>query len=429
MIFSSSLFAEEQYWDRCTWKGEIRFVYTKMGNYSGENTDNPLVTAHSEYNEQLDATLIIQVCVNGGRYATVIAQDVHYERDDNAFWQRDHKMCLREDGKTSYRAEPGDTWSASQTMSGTLADETKPQMIINLIVGADGSYTLMAGGSVYYSMTQKEVITDKDGCDKEEKSTTTHIFPDSDSSSSSIDNEGPHRSLSGSLPPMPLPMMVIAHGKVTDGVISGDTMLIDDQKDGRHGSKYGKDINQGEGDWSERMTASWNLKAMDSCEQVKEQLRESMSFLIAYNDATILNQGLDSKAYDDAIGSRAAKMYAASWGAGSSGSQSHYEVETDLGVNSNCEIVGEDAFRESQKQACIPDAITDVIIGHEKTHVAQCQDDRDKFIRGLKHDPHIRSKFEIEAYCLEIDILLRWLSENCPYDISEYEDMIKYICQ
>ena len=90
--------------------------------------------------------------------------------------------------------------------------------------------------------------------------------------------------------------------------------------------------------------------------------------------------------------------------------------------------MGEDAFRDAQQKECMPDIVVDAIITHEMTHVGQCNDSKAMFTRGF-HDPLIQSKFEIEAYCIEINMLLNWLEDNCENDLSEYKDMVNNICQ
>ena len=163
-------------------------------------------------------------------------------------------------------------------------------------------------------------------------------------------------------------------------------------------------------------------QAIDPCEAVTAQLLESMALLAAYNDVTLLNSGLDGKAYDAAIGKLAGEILGRTLTAQKGGKKQGggYHVSADLGVRaSDCKLVGKDRYEDVQKKACLPEIIFDAVIPHEIKHVKQCESDRALFIRGLKYDPVIQSRYEIEAYCTEIGMLFKWLDRNCEEDFSE----------
>jgi hypothetical protein len=380
------------------------------------------------YDEHFEAKVTIRGCINGGVYAWIESNDFHYSRTDKASGQKDHKLCLSDDRKTNWTARPGDSHEGEQTITGQLDMGAEPQIIMNLVVWPDSTYSLMAGGGYPYLITQHSVEATTEACSGETKKNITIITPSLEEGEGGISTEGGETVIRGTLPPISSPLMVIYRGKVEEDEIKGDTVMIDKKEDAGSHKKYGGGTDEGSGEWHETMFASWHFKAVQPCDQVMEQLRKSMAFLAAYNDVTLLNSGLDGDAYDEEIGKLAAKIYGQSGGSGQGQGQGQYEATTDLGVNKNCELVGEDAFRDAQQKACMPDIVVDAIITHEMIHVGQCNNSKALFTRGF-HDPLIQSKFEIEAYCTEINMLLNWLDDNCENDLSEHKDMVNSICQ
>jgi hypothetical protein len=428
MIMTAAVFADDDpYDDSRMWKGEVKITYSRIGHYEGSNTDNPQVTAQTMYDEQFEASVTIGACVNGGVYAWIESNDFHFSRTDQASWQRDHKACLSDDRKSSWIARPGDSFEAEEIVTGELDMSAEPQIMLSLVAWPDGSYTLTAGGGYPYLITQHSVEASTEACSGETEKTTSIITPGLEEDAGGTSAEGGETMLRGTLPPVPMPLIVAYRGIVEEDEIKGDTVFGQTEDAASH-KKYGKEINEGSGEWHETMTASWHFKAVEPCDQVMEQLRKSMAFLAAYNDVTLLNSGLDGDAYDEEIGKLAGKIYGQSGGSGQGQGQKEYEATTDLGVNKNCELVGENAFRDSEQKACMPDIVVDAIITHEMTHVGQCTNSKALFTRGF-HDPLIQSKYEIEAYCTEINMLLNWLDDNCENDLSEHKDMVNSICQ
>ena len=334
MITAAAIFADDDpYDDSRVWKGVVKITYSRIGHYEGSKTDNPQVTAQTMYDEHFEASVTIKGCVNGGVYAWVESNDFHFSRTDKATSERDHKLCLSDDRKTNWTARPGDSFEAEETITGELDMSAEPQIMFDLIVWPDGSYSLMAGGGYPYLLTQHSVEASTEACSGETEKTTSIIAPGLEEGEGGISTEGGNTVIRGTLPPIPIPLMIGYRGKVEGDEIKGDTVMIDKEESASSHKKYGGGTNEDGGEWHETMIASWHFKAVEPCDQVMEQLRKSMAFLAAYNDVTLLNSGLDGDAYDEAIGKLAGKIYGQSGGSGQGQGKKEYEATTDLGVN------------------------------------------------------------------------------------------------
>jgi hypothetical protein len=298
------------------------------------------------------------------------------------------------------------------------------------MVRPNGTYFLMATGGRPYLWSQTGVESETWPCSGNTKTINTFLSPDIKERSREVSSSGDTTIIQGPTHPMTLPLMVNYQGTYSGKVIEGETVIIDKKEPAVRHLLYGGG-KPGEGGWQETMTASWRFEVVDPCHAVTEQLRESMAFLAAYNDVTLLNSGLDGMAYDKSIDVLAGKIYsrtiAAQKGGGSSGGE--YRASTDLGVDTrDCKLVGKELYEDAQKKACFPEIIYDAVIAHEMRHVKQCKKNRALFVRGLKYDPVIQSEYEIEAYCTEIGMLFNWLDRNCEEDFSEHKNMVNSIC-
>ena len=96
---------------------------------------------------------------------------------------------------------------------------------------------------------------------------------------------------------------------------------------------------------------------------------------------------------------------------------------TDLAVNNECEIVGEEAFREKNK--CGPPIIIDAILEHEKVHVRQCK------AWGMLYKnktPQSEGGFEQEAYAKSASKLLSWMEMFCrDRNLEPYRKQLRYL--
>ena len=427
LLMSSIVFAGNDPYESRAWKGEITIRYSLNGHYERFRTNDPKTTGHAMYDEKKEGELIIGACVNGGVYQWIESNDFQYSRTDESSWKTDHRLC--EEGRDSWIARPGNSSSAKQISTGHLDTGSEPRVMTSLRVRPDGTYSLIAGGGNPYLFNQNTIESLTDACTGKTKTTKTILSPDISEGSAGISSVGDTKILQGKTYPLTLPLMVNHMGIYSGDEISGEKVIIDKTEDAVLHALYGAG-KYGQGKWHEVMTASWHFEVVDPCNVVTEQLHKSMAFLAAYNDVTLLNSGLDGKAYDAAIGDLAGEIYSRTM-AGQKGGKSggKYKAGSDLGVRiSDCKLVGKDRYEDAQKKACFPEIIYDAVIAHEMKHVGQCESDRGLFIRGRKYDPVIQSKYEIEAYCTEIGMYLKWLERNCEEDLSEQKNMVNSIC-
>jgi hypothetical protein len=430
LIASTIISGDDPSDEKRVWKGEVEINYSRIGHYEGSNTNNPRINAHTKYDEQLEAKVVIGGCVNGGVYKWLESNDFYYKRSDKANWRRDHELCEDRERRTSWMAKPGDSWEAEQAIGGELDMSSEAQVMLFLMVLPEGNYSLTAAGGYPYRVTHNSFEAETNACTGKTKNTTTILAPDFGEGMGGITEEGESTVIRGQSYPLTLPLAVGYRGKIEGDVIKGNTVIIDKTESARTHLKYARGINEGQGELHEIMTASWHYEAVDPCDQVMHQLNQSMAFLAAYNNVTLLNQGLDGEAYDAEVGKLAGKIYAETVGddGGQAAGQARYEAGTDLGVNLDCELVRENEYKESNRRSCKPEIITNAIIAHEMTHVAQCNESKALFTRG-QHDPQLQSKYEIEAYCTEIYMLFDWMDRNCNTDLSGQEELADYICK
>ena len=94
---------------------------------------------------------------------------------------------------------------------------------------------------------------------------------------------------------------------------------------------------------------------------------------------------------------------------GNSGGEGESEVE--LGVNNDCKLEGDKAFKEKLLKECRPMIIFNAAYDHEMTHVRQCKKDHAAY-SGLK--PVDVGREEVEAYIVGIESMLGWMKDLCP---------------
>jgi len=427
LLMSSTVLAGNDPYESRAWKGEITIQYSLRGNFNSLPTDNPNRTEESSYTENKEGKVIIGACIKGGGYKWIESNDFIYSRTNEMSWENDHTLC--EDGPIKWTARPGSSGFARQTSTGHLDTDSEPRVTVMLMVRPNGTYSLMATGGRPYLWTQNTVESTTNPCNGKTKTLKSFLSPDIEKGSQEVSSSGDTTIIQGPTHPVTLPLMVNYTGTYSGKVIEGKTVIIDKKEPAVHHLLYGG--GKGEGVWQETMVASWRFEAIDPCEAVSAQLLESMALLAAYNDVTLLNSGLDGKAYDAAIGKLAGEILGRTLTTQKGGKKQGggYHVSADLGVRtSDCKLVGKDRYEDAQKKACFPEIIYDAVIAHEMKHVAQCEGDQELFERGLDHDPLIQSKNEIEAYCTEIGMLFKWMDRNCEEDLSEQKKMVNSVC-
>ncbi|MBA1444095.1 MAG: hypothetical protein M3H12_18335 [Chromatiales bacterium] len=198
----------------------------------------------------------------------------------------------------------------------------------------------------------------------------------------------------------PLPMTVGLYQKMelTDQSLSGQREL--ERKKETH--------------YQETTTASWSLKPKNPCMEVVDRILKDLAFAQAYGDRKIQDFAADKQEYEKLVSQRAYKNYTGRGFSrpdpdGNSGGAGESEVE--LGVNNDCKLEGDKAFKEKLLKECRPMIIFNAAYDHEMTHVRQCKKNHEAF-SGLK--PVDVGREEVEAYIVGIESMLSWMKDFCP---------------
>ena len=100
-------------------------------------------------------------------------------------------------------------------------------------------------------------------------------------------------------------------------------------------------------------------------------------------------------------------------------------VGDEIGVDGNCNLVNEQAYREKARRNCTPDEVIEGILAHEKTHAWQCKTDRTRY---NTKDTAIWGEMEVSAHLIGIDHMLKSLNRLCPeYWTGEIQEKIKEV--
>jgi hypothetical protein len=197
----------------------------------------------------------------------------------------------------------------------------------------------------------------------------------------------------------------------------------------------------------ETLNIRWKFDLVTECEDLIDELKESISVLRAYTDEGILekaaDEGIDGthdgdgKAYDDMIGREGYLQYMAHWwdpdykppdNQDDSSIDPQGAADPDMGTNNDCEIENYDKVKKEYERKCYPGIMFDAIHEHEKLHVQQCSDD----VTGPEYKsgtPKSYQKYELEAHCLSVGMVLDYTKEHCKdCDLAPYEKEYKRIC-
>jgi hypothetical protein len=193
----------------------------------------------------------------------------------------------------------------------------------------------------------------------------------------------------------------------------------------------------------ETLRVSWEFDLVTECEDLIDELKESISVLRAYADDSILEKATkegidgthdnDGKTYDDMVGREGYLQYMSHWW------DPKYKMPDadpdilgtaapDMGTNNDCEIENYEKVKADYKRKCFPGIMFEAINEHEKLHVQQCSDDKTgpEFKSGT---PKSYQKFELEAHCLSVGMVLDYAKEHCKdCDLAPYKKEYKRIC-
>ena len=421
------------------WIGEVTFQSKTKAGYNGDSTGNKKLKATIDYNYELESTVIIKACGRSGfLHVTDISTNFYYEKSQDYTWQRDYEMCSDEGSRQSKRVSPGDSRKIEIRESGQQYNDpkTSPQekARIQLIISPSGKYTLMAGTEVVYLISGKNNEAFRNACTGKTKKTTITSTgkanaKDSDLENPTITGNEDHRIIHAITAPHVTPLTVITEGTVAEEI--SDEMIIDQKN---YSAKQRKlyegnllDIDEGSGNYKSIVTAKWHFKVKNPCEDVINQLNESLALMSSYADENLVNSGLRGEQYENAVMKKAYQQCYGDLSSDKGGGGQKYSNSMTTG--SDCEIYGEEEFEKALAEYCAPFIIYDSQIIHEGIHREQCLNKHEEFLVG-KNDPSIMSKYEVEAYCAEIEVLLNWLEENCPdYNTFDAREALDHYCQ
>jgi hypothetical protein len=133
-----------------------------------------------------------------------------------------------------------------------------------------------------------------------------------------------------------------------------------------------------------------------------------------------MRMGLNTKQYNALVKNTAIKNRREAPGGG--GKDKKWESGDDLGTGNDCQVTGEENFRNRARQECAPEVIVDSVMAHEEMHQIQCKEEHQKFILG-NQDPRAYRDNEKEAYCAGMQVLLDFLEEECSFNTQSYRNL------
>ncbi len=197
--------------------------------------------------------------------------------------------------------------------------------------------------------------------------------------------------------------------------------------------------------FEQTLTVHWKFKPNIPCSHLVEAIQNDLAYAQAYLDkatrqkTTDMDQYkcyVDRKAYEILYGSpppagvlecdkKPSGPGAESSSPGGNDGDDVLGVGDEIGVDENCNLVNEQAYREKARRNCIPEEVVEGIIAHEKTHVNQCKTDRARY---NAKDTAIWGNMEVAAHLIGIDHMLKSLKRLCPeYWTGQIDEKIKEI--
>ncbi len=199
----------------------------------------------------------------------------------------------------------------------------------------------------------------------------------------------------------------------------------------------------------ETLKVSWEFKIHDDCEDMIDELKESISMLRAYSSEELINKAAqdgwdgshegDGEVYDERVAKEGVRQYRKHWwDPGYNPSQSSAQnsegpldggsAKIDMATNNDCKVVNADEVRDDYRKKCYPDVLFKAMYEHELTHARQCREEATS-AEYKSGTPRSYQKFEIEAYCVGIGIILDYAKVNCKdCDLKPYEKEYKRLC-
>lgn len=204
---------------------------------------------------------------------------------------------------------------------------------------------------------------------------------------------------------------------------------IDYDPNGSGGSEIIWQIKKRETDST--LSVQWSFKPNDPCQKLREMIENDLAYAEGYLDRATRQKPMNKyKCYVDRWVFE--RMYGSPPPSGAldcekipdgdgkkPGGDRGNGVGDEIWVDGDCNLMNETPYREKAKRNCTPEEIISGILAHEKTHVAQCKSDRNRFNTS---DTRILGDMEVAAHLVGIANMLGSLKRLCPnYDTSPYE--------
>jgi hypothetical protein len=399
------------------WFGRVIIWETLRAEYGGSK-EEPDAKSSGECKDTLDAIAILQYCSG---YFHVEQVTYSYLHKSSAKGSYRMKHCSR---------APKASWNCKDLHITNNNTKEEPKVGDSLNVGSDGTYRLKVGGNIkgtYYVFS--ESIGNDKNCAGEEKIVrfvTKHY-------------EG--AKMGDVLPPEEVqmwePALHAALGPAEPGTtikepLVGEVWKINFDADGRVSGPKGNVIqdnkklppSQGKGkepchigcggsvkkiDKNEfkppKKMASWFFTT-DPCEYVKRELEEATKIKETYENMLHDSKtaGMDGKAFNDYVKGTLV----------SDGLAPSAPMETN---QFSCGPKEDPEETRKKRYRCLPSVVFEADLAHEKVHQKTCKDLNSSKGQGAYWE-YLQDKGnyafdDINAYNKKIDILKKWMANNC----------------
>jgi hypothetical protein len=400
----------------------------------------PDMSKHCKYSgdpgtfKMLD-TLTIELCMQDGEMTVAQGrrtfqvsgkESSRYECDtaECTQWKDGHVVVLKKKPGHQWQVKEhfvfrfyrGKEWSPSMQVSGVgfmpvFSEDLKPEELMKVYsspVPVKGRYQIMVSAEDYVG--------------KEGYVETRHIDPCAQTASAftfRTEMTDPSKEPSNWVDSMKNPQVAIATLPAGPWPIAA-TWEIDFDPKGCGGTKV---IEQDE---NHTLTAQWNFRLTTPCDQAKEAIDHDLAYAEGYMDKETRKQDPDKyKCYVDRWVFE--KMYGRPPDPGTLDCEKKPDptkgevqgVGDELGVNSDCELVGEKEYRDQAAGKCLPDGVVNGVMAHEMVHVKQCKEQHERY---NSNDTGIWGDMEAEAHLAGVQYMLDWMRGNCPEsDVKPFE--------
>lgn len=325
---------------------------------------------------------------------------VGVERSPGHQWQVDEHYV--------YKLYRGREWSPSKRTSGVqfmplFSEDAKPEDLMKYFTDSTpvkGRYQIMASGEDYVGTEGDMTTRHKDPCAHKTTTFTLRMQMTDPSKEPTHWVDNPRD-----------PQLAIATVPAGLWPLAG-TWEMDFDPMGCAGSKViDKDENH-------VLWAEWEFKVISPCDDVKQAIDHDLTYAEGYLYEGTRKHSMDKyKCYVDRW------VYEKTYGRPPDPGKLDCEAPPDpargeaqgvgdeLGVDSDCILVGEEEYRQQAAGNCTPDGLVNGVMAHEMAHVKQCKEQHERY---NSDDPAIWGDMEVEAHLAGVQPMINWMQKNCP---------------